>query len=377
MSIAFSGTANGATTKFYELAQSERKRHLRSRWQPIFDESYQLMQNGQVPEGMDLLAECLAAMRESEEPQAWDSFCQAAIGHPVAQLVWQDPFTLHSFSKPRGYAGDAHLLDYIYRHSPPPEDTTPLGREIFDYMIRQLGAQGVRARAQILARMIDEAATQFDSPRILSIACGHLREAALSDAVREGRVGEFVALDQDADSLAEVHRQFPDGSIETVQASVRAILAEKVRFDNLHLVYAAGLYDYLADRVATRLTRLMFDMLAPGGRVLIANFAPFLPETGYMESFMAWKLLYRHPHEIQSLSADIPSDQWTSNHLFWDESESIIFLDLVKRQPKLRIVKSVLDRFALPANRNLTINTEIRETNLEIRKKLEIQNEEK
>ncbi len=37
--------------------------------------------------------------------------------HNASLLILQDPFTSHSISKPRGYAGDAVLLDFIYEHS--------------------------------------------------------------------------------------------------------------------------------------------------------------------------------------------------------------------------------------------------------------------
>ena len=78
----------------------------------------------------------------------------------------------------------------------------------------------------------------------------------------------------------------------------------------------------------------MFDMLLPGGRLLVANFAPGLPEVAYMETFMAWKLIYRTPEEMLRVSADIPTADWTSHRVFWDASENIVFLDLVRRAPK-------------------------------------------
>jgi hypothetical protein len=79
----------------------------------------------------------------------------------------------------------------------------------------------------------------------------------------------------------------------------------------------------------------MFDMVVPGGRVLVANFAPGLPEVGYMESFMAWKLIYRTPEEMTRLSADIPGSEWKSHRVFWDASENIVFLDVVKRAARV------------------------------------------
>jgi SAM-dependent methyltransferase len=303
------------------------------------DEAHRLISGGQASKGMDLLVGSLLAVRSREETGSWEQLSPLIIEHPVGRLVWQDPFTEHSYRKPSGYSGDARLLDYLYGHSEPPAEVSALGKDVFAYMMAQLGARSVRSRAQILAHIIDQAAAEVRAPRILSIACGHLREAALSEAVNQHRVGEFVAFDQDADSLAEVQRTFGQKGVRVVQGSVRTILSEKVRFENFDLVYAAGLYDYLSDRVATRLTRMMFDMLVPGGRLVVANFAPCLPETGYMETFMAWKLIYRQPHELQTLGQGIAGDEWKSNRLFWDEHESIVFLDVTRRGPKLQIIR--------------------------------------
>jgi extracellular factor (EF) 3-hydroxypalmitic acid methyl ester biosynthesis protein len=261
----------------------------------------------------------------------WERVAAECQAHPVAKLLWQDPFTRHSYDRPSGYAGDARLLDYLYGVSGAPPGTTPLGESVFGHMMAQQGALGVRARRDVLAQLIDEAADQFDRPRILSIACGHLREGTDSAALMQGRVGELVALDQDADSLAEVERVYAGAPVRAVHCSVRAVLAGKVNFEGFHFVYAAGLYDYLSERVAARLTRQMFDMVVPGGRVLVANFAPGLPEVGYMETFMGWKLIYRTPEEMARLSAEVPGGQWKSHRVFWDASENIVFLDLVKR----------------------------------------------
>jgi hypothetical protein len=284
----------------------------------------------------------------------WERVAADCQAHPVAKLLWQDPFTRHSYERPSGYAGDARLLDYLYGVAAAPAGTTELGASVFGHMMAQQGALGVRARGNVLAQLIDETADQFERPRILSIACGHLREGVRSKALMDGRVGELVALDQDADSLAEVERVYAGAPVRAVHCSVRAVLAGKVNFDGFHFVYAAGLYDYLSERVATRLTRQMFDMVVPGGRVLVANFAPGLPEVGYMETFMGWKLIYRTPEEMARLSAEVPGGQWKSHRVFWDASENIVFLDLVKRAARTRIT--------VPGLEHVTFGPGVRET---------------
>jgi SAM-dependent methyltransferase len=322
---------NGATVEVAGRRDGNNERVIGYRL--ILDDAYHLLSSGQVSEGMERLMSGLSEIREHCRSERWEQNSHAeGLNHPVSRLVWQDPFTEHSYRKPSGYPGDARLLDYLYGVSEAPAETSPLGKEVFSYMMAQLGARGVRSRREILAQIIDETASEVRMPRVLSIACGHLREAALSGAVNEHRIGEFVAFDQDADSLAQVEGTFAGKGVRVVQGSVRSILSQKARFENFDLVYAAGLYDYLADRVATRLTRAMFDMLAPGGRLIVANFAPCLPETGYMETFMAWKLIYRQPQELQTLSQLILCNEWRANRLFWDEHQSIVFLELSKRR---------------------------------------------
>ena len=80
-----------------------------------------------------------------------------------------------------------------------------------------------------------------------------------------------------------------------------------------------------------KLTRLMFDMLAPGGRLLVANFAPNLRDIGYMETYMGWNLIYRTPDQMNALAADIPVDAFSERRVFWDEPGNILFLEVRKR----------------------------------------------
>ena len=211
------------------------------------------------------LQSALSSVKAASPQEVWDSVLALCFAHPVSALARQDPFTDHCFRKPRGYAGDAELLDYLYGITEAAEGTTPLGLSIFQHMMAQEGARSVRSRGRILAKVIDETAERRRSPRILSIACGHLREGVHSEALMSGYVKEFVALDQDVDSLAHVERAYAGTGVRTVRGSVKGLLGGKIRFEGFDLVYAAGLYDYLSERVATRFTRTMYDMLAPAG----------------------------------------------------------------------------------------------------------------
>src|SRR4051812_14524357 len=173
----------------------------------LLNQAYGKLTGGKVHEGMDELFLGLQARRQNSSDQEWAEFVSMCLHHPIKELVHQDPFTHRASTKPRGYAGDAVLLDYIYgreEHWPLPEGTSELGRQIFHFTTGATASEGVRARREFIANLLDKMVEEQDRPHVLSIASGHLREAILSSAVRRRKLGRLVALDSDIGSLEEV-----------------------------------------------------------------------------------------------------------------------------------------------------------------------------
>jgi extracellular factor (EF) 3-hydroxypalmitic acid methyl ester biosynthesis protein len=282
---------------------------------------------GRIAGTLDDLFDDLLGRRE-EEPQEWPAYARACLSHPVCSLLHQDPFTYRAFAKPRGYAGDAVMMDYIYGLGVAGEaarNATPLGRLVFQYMGTRPSAKAVRYRRQLIAGLIDQVASR-EAASVLAIAAGHLREVELSDAVQTGRIREFVAFDQDEASLAMVARDYTHLGVRTMPGSVRQILAGKANPGQFDFVYAAGLFDYLNAPVATALTRRMFEMTRPGGLMLIPNFLTGVRDTGYMEAFMDWHLIYRNQSEMRELAAALPGNTVADCQIFDDPDDAITFL---------------------------------------------------
>lgn len=268
-----------------------------------------LSRTATVEEGMDRLLDGLADLRSCWSHEVWNEFCSTVCpSHPLATLVHQDPFTRRAFEKPRGYAGDAVLIDYLYRHPSVSEsigNASPVGRAIMDYKVACPSGDSVRWRRERLADLIDETADAVHGPRILSVACGHLREAQLSHAVASGAVAELVALDQDRASLATVEREQSGRGVSSVPAPIRDLVAGKLDLGQFDLIYSAGLYDYLSPHAAATLTRTLYGMLQNHGRLVIANFLTGNRECGYMEAFMHWNLRYRTEVEFLDLTPEL------------------------------------------------------------------------
>jgi len=296
------------------------------------DEVEEMLLSNCVMQGMSRLAEGLNIIRSRHTPDEWLTFARTDfLNHSLTQLIYQDPLTRHSFEKPRGYVGDAELLDYIYGFKQPPQNLSSLGKEIFDFCRDTTVASSVRGRRDVLARTIDGVASEATHPvQILSIACGHLREAKESIAFREGGISQFIAFDQDPLSLEVINHELDDSSIQTIQGSVTALVRQKQSFENLDLVYASGLYDYLSQPFATRLTKIMFDMLRPGGKLLVANFIPNYREIEYMETFMQWYLTCRDESQLEDVAKEIPTSEISHRRSFVEENGNIVFLELIK-----------------------------------------------
>jgi SAM-dependent methyltransferase len=174
---------------------------------------------------------------------------------------------------------------------------------------------------------LDELAGRANMPRVLSVACGHLREAQRSRAVLAGRLGECIAFDQDADSLAVVDREQAHHRVRATQGTVRGLL-NGTTLSDFDLIYSAGLYDYLVDSVASRLTAVLYSMLRPGGRLLIANFSPELPDVAYMDVVMDWRLIHRDEARMERLVDQLPHGH--RRRLFRNRERTLAYLEVTR-----------------------------------------------
>jgi extracellular factor (EF) 3-hydroxypalmitic acid methyl ester biosynthesis protein len=295
------------------------------------DSANEQLLEGRIEGALDELFEDLRERRE-EKSQDWPAYTRACLNHPVCRLLHQDPFTYRAFAKPRGYAGDAVMMDYIYglgEAGQAARNATPLGRSIFEYMDTRPSAKAVRYRRRLIAGLIDRVAER-QAPGVLAVAAGHLREVELSRAVQTGKIREFVAFDQDETSLDLVARDYARLGVQTIPGSVRQILSGKARLGQYDFVYAAGLFDYLSGPVAAALTRRMFEMTRPGGLMLIPNFLTGVRDSGYMEAFMEWRLIYRNHAEMWALAAALPQCAVADCRVFDDSGDAITFLLVTK-----------------------------------------------
>ena len=74
----------------------------------------------------------------------------------------------------------------------------------------------------------------------------------------------------------------------------------------------------------------MFDMLRPGGKLIVANFVPNNHGRGYMEAFMDWNLICRDEAEMAALVDGLPGDQVACHSIYRDEYQNIVYLAVTR-----------------------------------------------
>jgi hypothetical protein len=287
---------------------------------------------GTIDAALAALSWHLRTLKRQLPTQHWQHTIGICREHPLRELLHQDPLTARAFAMSRGYQGDAELLDIIYSSDFRPfrdEPTTVLGEAIFKHTIRCQAPTAVRERRIFLASQIDACCAATASAHILSVACGHLRELEISNAIQTRSHGRFVGIDQDPATLAFVESVWGPHGVEAKRASIKSFLSDGAppseRYD---FIYVAGLYDYLEEKPARHVTAKLFAKLRPAGRLLIGNYTPETEDAGYMEAYMGWNLLYRDSEGMHRLASEIPPPAIAAIGTLSDTTGAVCYLDI-------------------------------------------------
>jgi hypothetical protein len=96
---------------------------------------------------------------------------------------------------------------------------------------------------------------------------------------------------------------------------------------NFDLVYSGGLYDYLPDKVASALTRMIYSRLREGGRLLAGNLVVTPDSTWMMDYVWGWPLLYRTEETMLELARGL-SPRPQQQQIVTDATGRCLFLDV-------------------------------------------------
>jgi extracellular factor (EF) 3-hydroxypalmitic acid methyl ester biosynthesis protein len=370
----------GATIDERIATLEEQKLELPSEWRAAVSDFRQLLEEAQREVNQPNFAEVEDPLRRSEDESRlfadlrarWAPFFFRAIAElhelsasldrraanlgrsyassALMPLLMPCPFFRRAYEKPLGYAGDYRMMELCF-------EQTPTGDGLYGRVLQTIVQQSslgltVVAREAVMRQAVRSvlSAAGEGPVRILALAAGpaiELRRVLEQTEMLERPV-EIFLLDQDPCAheaahrsisriLFERHRGMLPVSIQCLHFSVRQLLKpmnaeeQQVRegLKGLDLVYSAGLYDYLPDLVATRLTSFLYSRLRAGGRLLIGNLVETPESTWLLEYVLGWSLLYR-TEEVMLRFAQRVSPQPSHCDITYDATRRCIFLDLVQ-----------------------------------------------
>jgi hypothetical protein len=295
----------------------------------------------------------LAALHEQSKSLDDQARALARVYAETALMPLLHACPLHRrvYEKPLGYAGDYRMMELFFAH----ERT---GESLFGRFLHSI-AQGYTLGRSVVAReavmreaVVRVVSQQLPRPaRILSVAAGPAIELRRLLEAPEllARPVDLILLDQDPGALETAHRRLsralverragsPQVTVTCLHSSVRQLLKPQsseehevleTTIRDLDLVYSAGLYDYLPDPVAARLTAMLYARVREGGRLLMGNLSEAPDTTWLMEFVLDWTLRYRTDPLMASLAAGL-SPVPSSVQLTHDVTGHCVFLDVTR-----------------------------------------------
>ncbi len=254
-----------------------------------------------------------ASRVEEAEVAAHKAFARREL-HPLLMCA---PFAHRVYVKPLGYAGDYEMVNMMFRD--PWEGGNAYARVLNAFLLQNTT---VVAHRQRIARLVKTLASEAQRVlarrevfRVLNVGCGpaievqrFLKESPLAERTSIELVDFNPETLRYAESqIGQILRSAGRGTQvvyrgrsvhELLRDSVRPTPAER-RFD---LVYCAGLFDYLGDRVCGRLLRLFYHWTDAAGLVVATNVHPQHPVRALMEHLHDWYLILRSGPQMLQLA---------------------------------------------------------------------------
>ena len=295
-----------------------------------------------VPTVLDLLQEfeAQAAAVSDNERTTHIQYAQDDL-HP---LLMRAPFVHRAYNKPLGYAGDYEMVNMMLRD---PREGPTIYAQLINTLYLQTGpAQAHRNRIDILVDWLQGKIADFQKsnpdtrPRILNVGCGPAIELQrLLGRDRNIENCDITLIDFSQETLdytenklnAAIQTSGIRPNIEFVHESVHGLLrqaskhAENKQQREYDIIYCAGLFDYLSDRVCSRLLKLFYQWCTTDGHVLVTNVHSSNPSRHGMEHLLEWYLIYRDEAGMEKLGAVFPCHE-----TFADDTGINIFLSIVK-----------------------------------------------
>lgn len=247
----------------------------------------------------------LESLRQNLDSTDWKRYVKTdSTCRRWRYFLSSDPYTRWGLIKPKGYAGDATLMDFAYGHLSVCEEISSsgsVGMAVYTLTSSAKQSESARQRIKLIADTMKRLVEARGFISVTSFASGHGRELELLDQATRRKIVCFTAIDQDSLSL-KVLQDSSQNLIANIQAVCENIMRYKpVVMESADLCYSLGLFDYLNTDQAEKVLKKMWHLVAPGGKLLVANLALNAANLGYCEAIMDWWMVARSEEEMMAL----------------------------------------------------------------------------
>lgn len=235
------------------------------------------------------------------------------FGKRYRQYFLYGEYPKWSYKKPFGYAGDFKIIEDIYRNQP---STVGFDGLWDHYFMQMTASESTRGRKEYLKRIISDSIKNCRNKdiRIMNLGAGsarEIKELLEMDTERFFSKVIFDCYDFDIRAINYAKELINNsGNVNFLQKNViRIALNRDIKKEipwNYDIIYSAGLFDYLDEKVAARLVFNLKKLLKSGGMLVIANFGDKYnnPSAGLMEWATEWYLIYRTEDEFTRIFLD-------------------------------------------------------------------------
>jgi len=266
---------------------------------------------GWAPVALGALIRLCATLRQNAHD--WLRLRHLLRSHPTMhRLMLEDPTVFHA-ARP-----SAVRLDLILGHpaaAPLLADTSRAGRDLFAITSTLPWANALRNRNAMLGRMVDAVVADVPGAGILTLGAGHLREVA--EVTQLPRLGRWVVLEEDLEQRQMLRQGVPPSlPLQVLRCSLRGFARRSCRSGRFDLICIPRPPLFWSPSATAELVASAFDVLKPGGRLLLCAAGAPVPEAAWMDAYLERTPRWTTPREMEALLAGVDPEACASRQVF-------------------------------------------------------------
>lgn len=224
--------------------------------------------------------------------------------------VYKSAIVKQAFDKPQGYPESYSMLDLIYKNKPVSKN---IGLYFDNIFLKSPYSVAIRNRKTYLTRKIIDFVNQSDlkAVKVLGLCSGTGCEALdASSLFNPLKKVEFTFVETDKRAIDFLSSSFSQKSNKNISACfklepVYKLLEKKQQLKEYGLyqvIYSLGIIDYLSDRSAKKVIKILYGLLQENGRLILTHrnkdktFPPIPPDW-----LCDWRVISRNKEEMSRL----------------------------------------------------------------------------